>query len=61
MHVLGTPQSDDVLVLQEDDSRYWMGVSRTASDRFLVVGVESKETSEHYLLDLQVIHWQRLV
>ena len=54
MHVLGTPQSEDVLVLQEDDSRYWMGVSRTASDRFLVVGVESKETSEHYLVDLQV-------
>ena len=31
-----------------------MGVSRTASDRFLVVGVESKETSEHHLIDLQV-------
>ena len=32
-----------------------MGLSRTASDRFIVVGVESKETSEQYLVDLQVI------
>ena len=31
-----------------------MGLSRTASDRFIVVGVESKETSEQYLVDLQV-------
>ena len=53
MHVLGTEQSEDPLVLQEDDARFWMGLDKTASDRFLVVGVESKETSEHYLLDLQ--------
>ena len=53
MHVLGTPQSDDLLVFREDDARFWMGLDKTASDRFLIVGVESKETSEHYLLDLQ--------
>jgi protease II len=53
MHVLGTPQSEDLLVFQEDDARFWMGLDKTASDRFLVVGVESKETSEHFLLDLQ--------
>ena len=47
------PQADDVLVLSEPDSRFWMGLDRTASDRFLIVGVESKETSEHYLVDLQ--------
>jgi protease II len=29
-----------------------MGVSKTASDRFLVVEVESKETTEGYLIDL---------
>jgi protease II len=42
-----------MLVLSEPDSRFWMGLDRTASDRFLIVGVESKETSEHYLVDLQ--------
>ena len=42
-----------MLVLSEPDSRFWMGVDKTASDRFLVLGSESKETSEHYVIDLQ--------
>ena len=30
-----------------------MGLGKTASDRFLVVGLESKETHENYVIDLQ--------
>jgi protease II len=30
-----------------------MGVDKTSSEKFLVVGMESKETSEHYILDLE--------
>jgi protease II len=29
-----------------------MGIDKTASERFLVVGMESKETSERHLIDL---------
>ena len=53
MHVLGTPQSEDVMVLAEDDGRFWMDAGKTADDMFLVVGVESKETSEHFVVDLR--------
>ena len=35
-HVLGTPVEDDVLVHHETDERFWTGVGRTRSDRFLV-------------------------
>ena len=30
-----------------------MGITKTASDRFFVLSVESKETSENFLLDLE--------
>ena len=46
---------DDICYFVEDDSRYWMGMEKTASDRFLVVGVESKETSENHIIDLNNI------
>jgi oligopeptidase B len=44
--VLGTPASDDVLVLREDDERFYMGVERTRSGRFVLIDVSSKLTSE---------------
>jgi oligopeptidase B len=45
-HVLGTPASDDVLVLREDDERFFVGVERTRSGRFLLIDISSKLTSE---------------
>lgn len=53
LHVLGTPQSDDICLLTEDDGRFWMHVTKTADDRFLLLGASSKETTEMYFLDLQ--------
>jgi oligopeptidase B len=45
-HVLGTPAADDVLVLREDDERFYMGVERTRSGRFVLIDASSKLTSE---------------
>jgi oligopeptidase B len=50
-HVLGSPASDDVLVYQEDDERFAVGLGRTRTGRFLVIGSESKTTSESHLID----------
>jgi len=50
-HELGAPPVDDVLVHQEDDDRFYASVSRTRSDRFVVIAVESKLTSEVWLVD----------
>ena len=43
--------ADDVLVHQEADERYWIGVSGSRDDRFLVIGLGSKTTSEVHVLD----------
>ena len=50
-HRLGTDPAEDVLVHHETDERFWVSVGRTRSDRFIVVGVGSKLTSEYRLLD----------
>ncbi|MFT4188355.1 MAG: S9 family peptidase [Aeromicrobium sp.] len=49
-HRLGTPVADDVLVHTEDDDRYWLGVGRTQSEKFLVIGAGSKITAESRVL-----------
>ena len=45
-HVLGTPAYDDVLVLREDDERFYLAVERTRSGRFVLIDASSKLTSE---------------
>ena len=50
-HRLGTSQDDDELVHHETDGRFWVGVGRTRSDRFLQVVAGSKTTTEVRLLD----------
>ena len=50
-HVLGTPVEDDVVVHHEKDDRFWSGIGRTRSDRFLVRASGSKTTSEYAVLD----------
>src|SRR6478609_9912445 len=50
-HRLGTAQADDELVHHETDGRFWVGVGRTRSDRFIVVAAGSKTTSEYRFLD----------
>ena len=50
-HRLGTGQDEDELVHHETDGRFWVGVGRTRSDRFLVIAAGSKTTSEYRFLD----------
>jgi oligopeptidase B len=50
-HILGTPTADDVIVYQEDDERFGVGVELTRSERYLVIHSASKLTSEVRLLD----------
>ena len=50
-HRLGTAQAEDELVHHEQDGRFWVGVGRTRSDRFIVVASGSKTTSEYRYLD----------
>jgi oligopeptidase B len=50
-HRLGTPAGEDALVLQEDDERFFVDVSRTRSGALIVVEIASKVSSEVWLLD----------
>ncbi|WP_082590502.1 S9 family peptidase [Phycicoccus sp. Soil748] len=50
-HEVGGPTEADVLVHQEDDERFWMGLGSSRDDRWIMVGLGSKTTSEVMLLD----------
>ncbi|HSE07618.1 MAG TPA: S9 family peptidase [Nocardioidaceae bacterium] len=50
-HELGTDPSEDVVVFHEPDERFWTSAGRTRSDRFIVIGVGSKTTTEYRVLD----------
>ncbi len=52
-HRLGTAQADDELVHHEADGRFWLGVGRTRSDRFVQIVSGSKTTTEVRMLDTQ--------
>ncbi|WP_058835747.1 S9 family peptidase [Luteimonas abyssi] len=45
-HVLGTPVADDVLVYEEHDDSFYMGIDRTRDDRYIVIGVSSTVSDE---------------
>ncbi|MEV5690660.1 S9 family peptidase [Micromonospora globbae] len=45
-HVIGSPSAEDVVVHQEDDERFWVGVELTRSEKFIVIDIHSKITSE---------------
>ncbi|MCY3892348.1 MAG: S9 family peptidase [Acidimicrobiaceae bacterium] len=50
-HVVGTDPASDAVVYREDDERFWVGVGATRSEQYIVIGSQSKITSEHRLLD----------
>ena len=61
-HRIGTDQTDDVLVHQEDDPQYFLGVSRSKDQQVIVVSMSSSMTTEMHFLpandptqDLQVL------
>jgi len=50
-HVLGTSPDDDVLVRQEDDDRFFLGIGTTKDEKFLVMEMGSKLTTEAWVLE----------
>jgi oligopeptidase B len=50
-HRIGSDPSDDVVIFEESDERFWIGVGTTRSERFVVIGTESKTTSEYWIID----------
>ncbi|HET8716178.1 MAG TPA: S9 family peptidase [Nocardioidaceae bacterium] len=55
-HRLGTAVGDDEVVYHETDERFWATVGRTRSDRFLMIGVGSKTTTEYRVLEADDPH-----
>jgi oligopeptidase B len=45
-HTLGQPVADARLVYEEKDETFYMGISRTRSDEYLCIGVQSTVSSE---------------
>jgi oligopeptidase B len=45
-HALGTDAAADVTVYEEADERYYVDLKRTGDDRFLVIQLDSRSTSE---------------
>jgi oligopeptidase B len=45
-HAVGRADVEDVLVFEEPDERFWVGVELTRSEKFIVIDANSKITSE---------------
>ena len=45
-HAIGTKADQDVIVYEEPDERFWVGVELTRSERFILIDIHSKITSE---------------
>jgi oligopeptidase B len=50
-HMVGTPAAEDVIVYEEPDEKFRVGVGLTRSERYLCISVASSVTSEVRLLD----------
>ena len=49
-HRLGTDTADDVLVFEEPDQRFYLGVGLTRSEQWIVIDASSNITSETHLI-----------
>ncbi len=50
-HRIGTPASADVLVYEEADHGFYVGVGQTQSGRFVIIDAHDHQTNEAYLID----------
>ncbi|NLU62840.1 S9 family peptidase [Rhodococcus sp. HNM0563] len=50
-HRLGTAVDDDVKVFHEPDERYWVSIGATRSEKYLMIWVGSKITTEGWVLE----------
>lgn len=51
LHRLGTPVAEDLLVYEEADPGFFVGVGKTLSGRFVTISVHDHETSEVHLIE----------
>lgn len=49
-HAIGSPASDDVLVYEEPDPGFFVGIGKTQSGRFILIDAHDHETSEIRLI-----------
>jgi oligopeptidase B len=52
-HRLGADPAEDVAVVTESDERFWLGVDASRDDQWIMIGAESKITSEVRLLSTE--------
>lgn len=50
-HVLGTPQSDDVLVYEEQDRSFFMGLGKSRDESLIIIDLATTETNDMWVLD----------
>ena len=50
-HKVGSHPDEDTIVFEEPDERFWVGIGNTRSEKYVVLGSESKNTSEYWLID----------
>jgi len=50
-HKLGQAGAADALVFQEDDDQFWLGIDKSKSRAYLLMGMGSNNTTEFYYLD----------
>ena len=48
-HKLGEPQTNDQLMFQEEDPTYYIGVGKSKSDQYIIIG-ERSTIKDHYLI-----------
>lgn len=50
-HILGTPEAEDQLVYHEVDETFYTFVTKSKSDKYIIIGSESTLTSEYRILE----------
>ncbi|MFA5949559.1 MAG: S9 family peptidase [Hyphomicrobium sp.] len=50
-HTIGAPVSDDVLVYEERDIGFYVGIAKTQSSKFILVDAHDHQSNEIYLID----------
>jgi oligopeptidase B len=50
-HRIGTPATDDVVVLEEPDERFFVGVGASRSGEWIIIDSSSKTSSECWVID----------
>ena len=52
-HILGTDSKTDKLIFEENDERFSVHISKTLTDKFILINIESSTTSEVRLIDAE--------